>query len=336
MLKPILFRIAMAIPTLFGLLVLAFVLIYSVPADPAAALAGDNATPEQVAAIREKYGFDRPLYVQFARYLHDVATLDFGVSAYSQRDVATDIAQRLPATLELTVSALIFASIFGIILGVIAATQHNKTPDFATRLFATTGVAVASFWLAIMLQLLFSMKLGWLPLRGQLTSGITPPDGPTGSIIIDSVLRSRWDVLGDALRHLVLPALTLALGPMATIARFTRAAMLETLQKDFVLYERSVGYRRDRLIWRYALRNALITPITQIGLLFGALIAGAVVVESIFDWPGMGSYIVQAILTSDYKVMLASTLVIGVIYIAVNLVTDIVLGLVDHRLMHKA
>ncbi|MGE3989161.1 ABC transporter permease [Pseudorhodoplanes sp.] len=336
MLKPILFRIAMALPTLFGLLVLAFVLIYSVPADPAAALAGDNATPEQVAAIREKYGFDRPLYVQFAMYLHDVATLDFGVSAYSQRDVATDIAQRLPATLELTVSALIFASIFGIILGVIAATQHNKTPDFVTRLFATTGVAVASFWLAIMLQLLFSMKLGWLPLRGQLTSGVIPPDGPTGSVIVDSLLRGRWDVLGDALRHLILPALTLALGPMATIARFTRAAMLETLQKDFVLYERSVGYRRDRLIWRYALRNALITPITQIGLLFGALIAGAVVVESIFDWPGMGSYIVQAILTSDYKVMLASTLVIGVIYIAVNLVTDIVLGLVDHRLMHKA
>lgn len=333
--RSILLRIAMAVPTLAGLLVLTFVLIYAVPSDPAAALAGDNATPEQIAAIRAKYGFDRPIYVQFAIYVKDVLSLDFGTSSYSQREVAADIAQRLPATLELTVSALLFASVLGIVVGVVAAIYHNKLPDFVTRVFATIGVAIASFWLAIMLQLLFSMTLGWFPLRGQLSAGVSPPPGPTGSVLIDSVIHGEWNVLADALRHLVLPALTLALGPMATIARFTRAAMLETMQKDFILYERSVGYPRRRLVWRYALRNALITPITQIGLLFGALVAGAVVVESVFDWPGMGSYIVQAILTSDYKVMLACTLIIGVIYIAVNLIVDVILGLVDYRLRER-
>ena len=335
MLKSIIIRTAMAVPTLFGLLVLAFLLIYSVPSDPAAALAGDNATPEQIAAIRAKYGFDQPLHIQFGIYLRDVLTLDFGVSSYSQREVMTDIGVRLPATLELTVSALFIASVVGIPLGVIAAIHHNRTLDFVTRFFATTGVAIASFWLAIMLQLAFSMVLEWLPLRGQLSSGMSAPLGPTRLISIDSIIHGRWDVLLNFLQHLALPAITLALGPMATLARFTRAAMLETLQKEFILYERSVGYPRRRLIWRYALRNALITPITQIGLLFGALIAGAVVVESVFDWPGMGNYIVQAILTSDYKVMLACTLVIGAIYIFVNLAADIILGLVDYRLRDR-
>ena len=325
-------RLGLAIPTLFGLLVITFVLIRSVPADPAAALAGDNATPAQIAAIRHKFGLDRPLYEQFAIYVNQISRLDFGVSAFSGRLVSFDVRQRLPATLELTTTALLLAVVIGVPLGVIGAVNHNRWPDFLLRTTSVGGIAIATFWLAIMLQLLFSMQLGWLPLRGRLALGLAQPPGPTGFLLIDSVLAGQPAVFWSALQHLVLPAITLSLGGMATIARFTRAGVLDTMQKDFVLYERAAGYPRRRLIWIYVLRNSVVATVTQIGLLFGALIAGAVVVESIFDWPGIGDYLVQAILTGDYKVILAVTLVIGVIYVAVNILTDIALALIDPRL----
>jgi peptide/nickel transport system permease protein len=194
---------------------------------------------------------------------------------------------------------------------------------------------VAAFWFAIMLQLLFSMQLDWLPLRGRSASGMALPRVLTGSLILDSLIAGRPAACWDALRHLVLPAVTLSLAALATIARFTRAGVLETMQRDFVLYERAVGYPRHRLIWIYVLRNSVIAAVTQIGLLFGTLIAGAVVVESIFDWPGIGNYAVQAILTADYKVMLAVTLLIGVVYTIVNIVTDLVHGLLDPRLWEQ-
>ncbi len=255
-----------------------------------------------------------------------MAQFDFGESQYSHRPVGLDIAQRLPATLELTFSALLIAVFLGVPLGVVAAVYHNRWPDFLLRVFSVTGIAVAAFWFAIMLQLLFAMELDWLPLRGDLSSTMPPPDRVTGSLILDCLIAGRWEAFGDALRHLVLPAVTLSLGGLATITRFTRAGVLETMQKDFVLYERAVGYPRLRLIWIYVLRNSVIAAVTQIGLLFGALIAGAVVVEAIFDWPGIGNYAVQAILTADYKVMLAVTLLIGVVYTVVNILTDLVHG----------
>lgn len=325
-------RLGLAVPTLLGLLVITFVLIHAVPADPATALAGDNATPAQIAAIRQKFGLDRPVYEQFGIYLGQVARLDFGVSAFSGRPVSLDIRQRLPATLELTMTSLLLAILVGIPLGVIGAVNHNRWPDFVLRTLSVGGIAVATFWLAIMLQLLFSMQLGWLPLRGRLGLGLAAPPGPTGFLLIDSLLAARPEVFWSALRHLILPAVTLSLGGMATIARFTRAGVLETLQTDFVLYERAAGYSRRRLIWIYVLRNSVVATVTQVGLLFGGLIAGAVVVESIFDWPGIGDYTVQAILTADYKVILAVTLVIGVIYIAVNILTDLVHAWIDPRL----
>ena len=329
-------RVLLALPALFGLLIVTFVMIRLVPADPAAALAGDNATPEQVARIRAQYGLDQPLPVQFWHYLSDVARGDFGDSQYSSRPVIQDIAQRLPATLELTFAALILATGLGIPLGVVAALHHNRWPDFLLRIVSVGGVALATFWVAIMLQLLFAMQLGWLPLRGRSAVGIAFSAGPTGFLTLDSLLAGRWDVFADAARHMVLPALTLSLGGIATITRFTRAGVLDTLGKDFVTYERAVGYPRRRLVWVYVLRNSVVASITQIGLLFGSLIASAVVVESIFDWPGLGSYTVQAILTADSKVMLAVTLLVGVIYAVVNIGIDIVHGLVDPRLWDEA
>ncbi|TDR89782.1 ABC transporter permease [Enterovirga rhinocerotis] len=336
MLRFIARRTLLAVPSLLGLLIITFVMIRLVPADPAAALAGDNATPEQVAQIRAQYGLDQPLPVQFLKYLSDVARFDFGDSVYSSRPVAIDIVQRLPATLELTFAALFLATALGIPLGVVAALNHNRWPDFVLRIVSIGGVALATFWIAIMFQLLFAMKLDWLPLRGRSSVGISFAGGPTGFLMLDALLKGRLDVFWDAFRHLVLPALTLSLGGIATITRFTRAGVLDTMQKDFVTYERAVGYPHRRLVWVYVLRNSVVASVTQIGLLFGSLIAGAVVVESIFDWPGLGSYTVNAILTADFKVMLAVTLLVGVIYAAVNILTDIVHGLIDPRLRDQA
>lgn len=335
MLRFVLRRVLTAIPSLLGLLVITFLLIRIVPADPAAALAGDSAMPEQVEAIRHQYGFDRPLAEQLVRYLAQVARFDFGESQYSHRPVGVDLRQRLPATLELTFAALFIATALGIPLGVLAAVHHNRWPDFVLRVLSVTGIAVAAFWFAITLQMIFAMNLEWLPLRGELSAGLVPPPAVTGSLILDSLIAGRWDVARDALWHLVLPAVTLSVGGLATITRFTRAGVLETLQKDFVVYERAVGYPHRRLIWVYVLRNSVITAVTQIGLLFGALIGGAVVVELIYDWPGVGNYLVHAILTADYKVMLAATLMVGVVYTLVNILTDLVHGWLDPRLREQ-
>jgi peptide/nickel transport system permease protein len=329
-------RVLLVLPSLFGLLVVTFLLIRLVPADPAAALAGDNASPAQVQAIREQFGLDRPLHEQFWRYLREVATLDFGNSTYSTRPVAQDIRERLPATLELTMAALFIAIALGVPLGVVAAVNHNRWPDFLLRVVSVGGVAIAAFWLAIMLQMLFAMQLGWLPLRGRLSVGMAAPPGPTGLLLLDALLAGRGDLFLDALRHIALPAITLSMGGLATITRFTRAGVLETLQKDFVGYERAVGIPRRRLIWVYVLRNSVLATVTQIGLLFGALIAGSVVVESVYDWPGIGSYTVSAILTADSKVMLAVTLLVGLIYALVNILTEMVQALIDPRLRDES
>jgi len=335
MLRFILRRFLLAIPSLFGLLVLTFFLIRVVPADPAAALAGENATSAQVAEIRHQYGLDRPLYEQFVIYLGQVASLDFGESAYSHRPVALDISQRLPATLELTIAALLLGTMLGIPLGTIAAVYHNRWPDILLRILSVAGVAIAAFWFAIELQLLFAMELDWLPLRGRLSSGLGAPPTLTGFFLIDSLITGRLDTFSDALRHLILPAVTLSLGGLATIVRFTRAGVLDTLQRDFVIYARAQGVPNRVLIWKFVLKNSVVAAITQIGLLFGGLIAGAVVVETIFDWPGIGFYTVQAILTADYKVMLAVTLLIGVIYTVVNILVDLIHGLMDPRLWEQ-
>jgi peptide/nickel transport system permease protein len=328
-------RILLVVPALFGLLILTFVLVRIVPSDPSAALAGENATAEQIETIRTQYGFDRPLYEQFLIYLGQVLRGDLGSSVYSNRPVAGDIAQRLPATLELTLAALLLAAGIGIPLGVLAAVSHNTALDHVLRVFTVGGLAIAAFWLAIMLQLLFSMELDWLPLRGRLGVAVDAPPDITGFYLIDSLLSGELGTFWDALRHIALPAITLSFGAMATITRFTRSGVLETLQSDFVLYETAVGYPRWVIIGFYVLRNSLVATVTQIGLLFGALISGAIVIEAIFDWPGIGSYAVQAIFNADYKAILAVTLLVGVIYALVNILVDLVHGWIDPRVAEQ-
>ena len=324
-------RLLLALPALFGLIMLTFILSRVIPGDPAATLAGDAATPAMIAEIRAQYGLDRPIIEQAFIHIRQVMTGDFGKSAFSGRPVAEEILQRLPATLELTFVALLLASLIGIPLGLLAALNHNGPVDHLVRLLSIGGLALASFWLAIMLQLLFSMELDILPLRGRIDVALGMPARVTGFVLIDSVLAGRVDLFLNGLLHLLLPAITLSLPGLATIARFTRSGVLETLQKDFVLYARAAGYGRFRLAAIYVLRNAVTLVVTQIGLLFGALISGAVAVEAIFDWPGLGTYAVQAIISADYKALLAVTMVVGVVYAIVNVVVDVAQALIDPR-----
>jgi peptide/nickel transport system permease protein len=328
-------RLLLVIPVLFGLLLLTFVLTRVIPADPAAALAGDQATPQQIAEIRTAYGFDRPLPEQFLHYLVQIAHGDLGSSYFTRRPVVEDLIERLPATLELTFFALLLSVGLGIPLGVVAALHHNRWLDQMLRIFSVGGIAIASFWLALMLQLVFAMEFDLLPLRGRLSITGDAPADLTGCYLIDALVSGRLDIFTDALAHIALPAATLAFGSLATIVRFSRSGVLETLQKDFVTFETAIGYPRRVIIAKYVLRNSLVSTVTQIGLLFGGLIAGAVVVEAVFDWPGIGGYAAGAVFTADFQPLLGVTLLIGAVYACVNIVVDLVHAWIDPRVAEQ-
>jgi peptide/nickel transport system permease protein len=335
MIKFVLRRFLLIVPTLFGLVVLTFFLVRIVPADPAAILAGESATTAQIESIRQSYGLDKPLVHQFFLYLRQIASGDFGVSLYTGRPVVEDLFRRLPATLELAIVAMSFSIIVGVGLGVVAAVFHNRLIDFVIRIFTVSGLAVASFWFAMMLQLVFSMDLGWFPLAGRLSFSDNPPPHLTGFYLVDSLITGEMVSFWSSVRHLCLPAFTLSIAAIATIARFTRGGVLDTMPREFVTYERAVGYPRHILIGKYVLRNSIVATVSQIGLLFGVVISHAVVVEDIFNWPGIGSYVVHSILTADYQAILAVTLLIGIIYAVLNIAVDVVQGLIDPRVAEE-
>ncbi len=322
-------RLLWLVPTLVGLLAIVFFISHVIPADPAAFLAGENASPETVAAVRAKLGLDQPVYVQFGRYIVSVLQGEMGQSIYTGRPIADDLASRLPATMELAIAAVLVASVIGVPLGVVSALYRNSWLDHVLRVVTIAGLAMASFWVAIILQLTFSMRLGVTPLTGRVEGW--GPEPITGFYIIDALLMQDSEILIDALHHMMLPVATLALPAAATIVRFTRAGVLNALSSNYVLYETAMGYPRRLVIWKYVLRNALIGTVTQIGLIFGILLAGAVVVEAVFDWPGLGLFAVNSILSSDYNAVMGFTLVAGTMFIVVNLVVDILQGMIDPR-----
>ena len=322
-------RIIWMPPTLFGLVLIVFAISHVIPSDPARVMAGENAPAEQVQALRHKYGLDLPLPQQFLRYVGDTATGNMGTSLFTQRPVAEDLWSRLPATLELALYAMVIAVVAGVPLGVVAAVRRNSILDHVVRVATITGLAMAAFWLAILLQLLFSMWLGLTPVQGRIDGW--GPDPITGFYTIDAVLRSDWETLRQSLRYLALPMLTLALPAMATIVRFTRAGVLNVMSSNFVFYQTAMGIPRRRVVWKYILRSALIGTLTQIGLIFGNLIAGAVVVETVFDWPGLGTFAVNSILQSDYNAIMGFTLFVGVVFILVNLLVDVAQAVLDPR-----
>lgn len=316
-------------PTLLGLLVLVFAISHIIPADPAAVLAGENASRDQVAALRRQYGLDLPLPVQLGRYVRDVATGDLGISLYTQAPIADDLAARLPATLELALCAITLAVLLGVPLGVVSALRRNSVLDHVLRVVTVAGLATAAFWLAILLQLLFAMRLDLTPVQGR--SDGWGADPVTGFALLDALLGRDWSAMGDALRHLALPTATLAFPALATIVRFTRAGVLNVSSSSFVLFQQAMGIPRRVTVWKYILRSAMTGTLTQIGLVFGNLLAGAVVVEAVFDWPGLGQFAVRSILNSDYNGVMGFTLYAGTMFILINLAVDIAQVMLDPR-----
>ena len=322
-------RLLWLAPTLLGLLAITFTISHVIPADPIAFIAGDNASAEQIAALKAKFGVDKPIPVQLWNYVIGVAQGDFGVSLYTQRPIADDLVSRLPATLELAFVSILLSALVGIPLGVLAAVDRNSWLDHALRVFTVSGLAIAAFWLAILFQLLFAMEWGVTPLQGRIDGW--GPDPVTGFFLIDSAWAGDWEAFRSAAHHMVLPAVTLAFPAMATVMRFTRAGVLDAINSNYVDYQNAMGVPRRGVIWRYVLRNALIGTVTQLGLIFGNLIANAVVVEAVFDWPGLGLYAVNSILQSDYNAIMGFTLIMGAVFIIANLTVDIVHGLIDPR-----
>jgi peptide/nickel transport system permease protein len=322
-------RLAWLAPTLAGLVAIVFFISRVIPADPVALLAGETASRAQIELLRQKLGLDQPLSVQLAQYYKQLLSGDLGTSLFTTRPVWEDLSARLPATIELTVAAMLVSVVLGIPLGVVAALNRNNFVDHLLRVVTVAGLAVASFWLALLLQLLFAMDLRWLPLQARITG--FPPPAITGFYVIDALIEGNFTRLGNVLAHLTLPALTLAFPALATVVRFTRAGVLETLQRSFVTYQRAMGIPAGLIVWKYVLRNSLVSTVTQIGLLFGILLAGAVVIETVFQWPGIGAYAFEAILQSDYPGVMGFTVYAGFAFGVVNLIVDVGHAVLDPR-----
>jgi peptide/nickel transport system permease protein len=322
-------RLLWFVPTLVGLLAIVFVLSRVIPVDPAVLAAGENSPPEQVQQVRERFGFDKPLPVQFVNYLRDIAQGNLGVSLFTQQPIIDDLKSRLPATLELTIFAVLIAGFIGIPLGVLCGLHRNSWIDHVLRVVTVSGLAVASFWLAMQFQFLFSMKLGWLPLSGRIEG--FPPETVTGLMLVDAMIEGDREMIGSAFRHIVLPTLTLALPAAATVVRFTRNGVIGVIGSPSVAYQTAMGLPRRLIVWKYVLRMALTATVTQLGLIFGILLAGAVVVETVFDWPGLGAYAVRSILQSDYNAVMGFTLCTGALFVLINLLVDMLQAAIDPR-----
>lgn len=327
-------RLAMLPIVLLGVVTIIFFLIRLIPGDPARLAAGARARPEQVEEVRREYGLDKPLPVQYFRYLGRVLTGDLGVSMRTHRPVQEDIETYFPATIELALAGVFFTVILGVPIGVISAVKAGGWGDHVSRIMALIGSSFPIFWLGLGLQLIFYRNLQWLPATGRLSPGVAIPRHITGLYTLDSLLTGQVPTFVDALSHLVLPALALSLGSIAIVSRITRSNMLEVLDQDFIRTARAKGLHEKTVNYVHALRNALMPILTVIGLQAGSLLAGTFLIEIIFDWPGMGLYTVQAITTLDYYAIMGVSLLIAFIYVITNLIVDQVYALVDPRIRY--
>ena len=316
-----------------GVTLISFVLTHVVPGDPVVASLGDRAAsdPAIVATFKAHYGLDKPLPEQYIIYLRQVLQGDLGQSQQTRRPVTSDLAQYMSATIELAIVAMIAAMAVGVSLGIVAAVYREQWPDQVVRVLSLAGVSVPTFWLGLICLYVFYFKLGISPGVGRLSPGVSAPDPITGLVSIDALLTGRWAVLGDAVSHLALPAMVLAIYTIGSITRFTRAAMLESLGQDYVRAARAKGLLPHTVLLRHALRPALAAIITVSGMAFGRMLGGAVLVESVFSWPGIGEYAYRSALTLDLPAIMGVSLVIAVIYILVNLFIDILYAVIDPR-----
>lgn len=335
MLVYLLKRLGLMVFVLWGVTLGAFLISHTLPADPAAAVLGNNAREEQIVEFRKKNGLDQPLPVQYLRYMGDLSHGNLGKSLRTQNPITSDLKTFFPATLELTLVAVLFALLVGLPLGIIAALWHGRWPDLLARIFALLGGATPVYWLAILALNVFHERLGWLPGPGRLDSYSLPPPVKTGLVSIDALLVGDREVFIDALRHMIMPGIVLGAFSAALLTRMTRSALLEVLSQDYIRTARAKGMKQGRVIWRHAMRNAALPILTVFGALFGGLLTGAVLTETIFSWPGIGGYATTSAVTLDFPAVMGVTLVAGLAYSVVNLLVDLAYALFDPRISYR-
>jgi peptide/nickel transport system permease protein len=348
-------RLLLLIPVLLGITFVTFALARVLPGDPCFAVIGEKATPEQCAAFREREGLNDPILVQFVRYLGDVLHGNFGVSLKDGRDVTQIVLQRLPMTIEITIGAMIFSTFLGVLLGVLSAVRRNSAVDVATMIGANVGVSMPVFWLGLMLAYIFALKFKgtplWIPPSGRLSSGVSIAplaetfhlENLTGlwgtlvimasnSVVFNALISGNFEVLRDALWHLILPCVAVGTIPMSIIARMTRSSLLEVLGLEYVRTARAKGLLERVVVFKHAMRNAMLPIVTVVGLSVGGLMSGAVLTETVFALPGVGTQLVSAILSRDYAVVQAFTVIIALIFVFVNLIVDFSYVFLDPRI----
>jgi peptide/nickel transport system permease protein len=331
MLRFVVRRLLLLVPILIGLSILVFVWLRALPGGPAQALLGERATAQSIEEIEEQYGLDEPVHVQYWTYVKTVGQGDFGTSVTSRRPVTDELKQRFPATIELAAVAMIFAVGLGIPIGFIAAKKYGGPVDQASLVVSLLGISIPVFFLAILLKYVFAVKLGWLPTVGRVSATIDLPH-PTNFYVLDALWAGDPEALWDVLKHMVLPAIALGSIPLAIIARITRAAVLDVQNEDYVRTARAKGLAPRIVDTRHILRNALLPITTIIGLQVGLLLSGAVLTETVFAWPGMGTWLVDAIEQRNYPVLQGGILFVAVVFVLVNLLVDITYALINPRI----
>ena len=329
-------RVLVSVPTLIGITLVTFLVSHLLPADLVLINLGDRATrnPELVRAFRARWSLDRPLPVQYLVYLRNLARGNLGASIATNRPVLTELALSLPMTIELATLSTLIALVVGVGFGVVAAVRRDTLVDTAARAVSLVGVAVPTFWFAILLLSLVYFRLGWAPPPGRLTAGVAPPDSITGMYLVDSALRGQWTVFRDALAHLVLPVVVLATIGIGYVTRITRASMLEVLHQDYVRTARAKGVAPLAVVIRHALRNALVPIITVGGTLYAQLMSGTVMTETIFSLPGLGRYSFSSAASLDFPAVMGVALIVGVLYIGINLTVDVLYVWVNPRIRY--
>jgi peptide/nickel transport system permease protein len=324
-------RLLLLVPILLGLSILVFFWIRALPGGPAQALLGERATPETIAQIERQYGLDQPVHVQYWKYIQRTVRLDLGTSITTRRAVTDELGERFPATIELSLAAMLFSVLFGIPLGFLAAKRYGTWLDHSSLVASLIGISIPIFFLAILLKYLFAVKLGLLPTVGRI-SVLIDLNHPTKFYVLDAILAGDLNALWDVLKHLILPAVALGSIPLAIIARITRAAVLDVQNEDYVRTARAKGLSPREVDERHVLRNALLPIMTIIGLQTGLLLSGAVLTETVFAWPGMGTWLVGAIRNRDFPVLQGGILFVALVFVLVNLVVDMAYALVNPRI----
>lgn len=332
-------RLLLTIPTLLGMMLILFTLSRVIPEDPARMWVGLKAKtidPTLIDKIREKYYLNEPIYIQFFYYLRDLSHGDLGISPITNLPVAKELAAYLPNTAELAIAGIIISIAMGIPLGILAAIKKDKPPDHVTRIFALIGIATPGFWLALILQLIFYYNLGWLPEPGGMITNTIASKYPIQQItrlgILDALITGNWPALTDQLKHIILPAFSLSIGAVAVISRMVRSSVLEIMGSNYIRTARAGGLPERVVIYRHILRNALIPSTTVIGAMIAGMLSGAVIVESVYYWPGIGRYATQALFNFDFPAIMGFAIIMGIIYIFCNLIVDLLYGLLDPRI----